>query len=178
MELEFRPLNASTAQDFVSFFDHLDYSYKPDWQVTPKLTIAMIERARRQGMDVTCDQYPYCATATTLSVNIPTWAFEGGFEAVPGLGFPHLEPFAADDDEAAEEEGDQHAENPRCQQHQKDRCHALPPEMAGAGFRGTQTPGAAYRRAIVADRRIAHAPPRIEKNQIAAVNTTVRATTV
>ena len=33
-------------------------------------------------MDVTCDQYPYCATATTLSVNIPTWAFEGGFEAV------------------------------------------------------------------------------------------------
>jgi len=32
MELEFRPLNASTAQDFVSFFDHLDYSYKPDWQ--------------------------------------------------------------------------------------------------------------------------------------------------
>ena len=46
------------------------------------MTIAMIERARRQGMDVTCDQYPYCATATTLSVNIPTWAFEGGFEAV------------------------------------------------------------------------------------------------
>ena len=61
---------------------HHKTCYKPDWQVTPKLTIAMIERARRQGMDVTCDQYPYCATATTLSVNIPTWAFEGGFEAV------------------------------------------------------------------------------------------------
>ena len=61
---------------------HHKTCYKPDWQVTPKMTIAMIERARRQGMDVTCDQYPYCATATTLSANIPGWAFEGGFEAV------------------------------------------------------------------------------------------------
>lgn len=61
---------------------HHKTCYKPDWRVTPKMTIAMIERARREGHDVTCDQYPYCATATTLSVNIPDWAFEGGFEAV------------------------------------------------------------------------------------------------
>lgn len=55
---------------------HHKTCYKPDWRVTPKMTIAMIERARREGHDVTCDQYPYCATATTLSVNIPDWAFE------------------------------------------------------------------------------------------------------
>lgn len=61
---------------------HHKTCYKPDWGVTPKMTIAMIERARRQGQDVTCDQYPYIASATTLSVNIPQWAFEGGFEAV------------------------------------------------------------------------------------------------
>lgn len=61
---------------------HHKVCYPPEWQVAPRLSIALIERARRQGLDVTCDQYPYRATATTLSVNIPDWAFEGGFEGV------------------------------------------------------------------------------------------------
>lgn len=56
--------------------------YKPDWRVSCKTTVAMIQQARRQGQDVTCDQYPYRATATTLSCNIPGWAFEGGFDKV------------------------------------------------------------------------------------------------
>lgn len=61
---------------------HHKVCYPPEWRVAPKLSIALIERARRRGLDVTCDQYPYRATATTLSVNIPDWAFEGGFDAV------------------------------------------------------------------------------------------------
>lgn len=61
---------------------HHKTCYKPDHRVTPHLTIAMMERARRQGLDVAADQYPYTATSTTLSANIPAWAFEGGFEAV------------------------------------------------------------------------------------------------
>ena len=70
---------------------HHKATHKPDWQVSCKTTIAMIERARREGLDVTADQYPYRATATTLSVNVPGWAFVGGFEALrERLGDPSL----------------------------------------------------------------------------------------
>ncbi|MBQ8589206.1 MAG: D-aminoacylase [Firmicutes bacterium] len=61
---------------------HHKVTCKADWRVSCKTTIAMIERARRQGQDVTCDQYPYSASATGLSSNIPAWAFEGGIDAL------------------------------------------------------------------------------------------------
>lgn len=61
---------------------HHKVTYKPDWQVSCFMTTAMIARARRQGQDVMCDQYPYRASATTLSVNIPEWAFDGGVPAL------------------------------------------------------------------------------------------------
>lgn len=52
------------------------------WQVHCKTTIALIEQARRQGLDVTANQYPYSASATTLDSNAPLWAFEGGVEGL------------------------------------------------------------------------------------------------
>lgn len=55
---------------------------RPYWQVNVHTTLAMIKQARRQGMDVTCDQYPYRASATSLTSNIPKWAFEGGMDAM------------------------------------------------------------------------------------------------
>ena len=61
---------------------HHKCTCKADWQVSVKTTIAMIQRARRQGLDVTCDQYPYSASATSMSSNVPAWAFEGGVEAM------------------------------------------------------------------------------------------------
>ena len=61
---------------------HHKVTWKPDWQVSCFTTTAMIERARRQGLEVFCDQYPYRASATTLSVNIPEWAFDGGVPAL------------------------------------------------------------------------------------------------
>lgn len=42
----------------------------------------MIEEARAQGLDVCCDQYPYSASATVLSADIPNWGFEGGMEGL------------------------------------------------------------------------------------------------
>ena len=42
----------------------------------------MIEDARKEGLDVTADQYPYCASSTTMDSNIPQWGFEGGMEAL------------------------------------------------------------------------------------------------
>jgi N-acyl-D-amino-acid deacylase len=41
-------------------------------------TLAMIDSARRIGLDIMADVYPYTATSTGLSVLIPTWAFDGG----------------------------------------------------------------------------------------------------
>jgi N-acyl-D-amino-acid deacylase len=41
-------------------------------------TLAMVDSARRRGLDVMVDVYPYTATSTGLGVLIPTWAFDGG----------------------------------------------------------------------------------------------------
>ena len=43
-----------------------------------KESVAKIEEARRAGVDVQADQYPYTASSTGLAVTIPNWAHEGG----------------------------------------------------------------------------------------------------
>jgi N-acyl-D-amino-acid deacylase len=45
-------------------------------------SLACLEAARAAGQDVTCDQYPYVATSTSLRTLIPKWAHEGGTEAL------------------------------------------------------------------------------------------------
>ena len=44
-------------------------------------TLGMVDSARREGIDVMVDVYPYTATSTSLAVLIPTWAFDGGDSA-------------------------------------------------------------------------------------------------
>ena len=41
-------------------------------------TLAMVDSARKQGLDVMVDVYPYTATSTGLGVLVPTWAYDGG----------------------------------------------------------------------------------------------------
>ena len=41
-------------------------------------SVAKIEGARRAGVDVQADQYPYTASSTGLAVTIPNWVHEGG----------------------------------------------------------------------------------------------------
>ncbi len=53
-----------------------------NWHSKVMEAVKLIEEARANGIDITCDQYPYTATATTLDSNIPPWAFEGGVSAV------------------------------------------------------------------------------------------------
>lgn len=43
-------------------------------------TLEMIEQARSRGIDVTCDVYPYTATATDLDAILPDWVHEGGIQ--------------------------------------------------------------------------------------------------
>ena len=42
--------------------------------------VAKLEAARREGLDVTCDVYPYHFSSTSLQAVIPPWALEGGAE--------------------------------------------------------------------------------------------------
>ena len=55
---------------------------KDGFRKSCKVTTSLIEEARESGLDVTADQYPYCASSTTMDSNIPEWAFEGGMEAL------------------------------------------------------------------------------------------------
>lgn len=72
---------------------HHKVTRKSVWQVHCKTTIALIDQARRQGLDVQADQYPYSASATTLDSNAPLWAFEGGVEKLLArLQDPELRP--------------------------------------------------------------------------------------
>jgi len=45
-----------------------------------KTTLKLIEKARAKGIDVTVDQYPYRAGATSLVTLLPPWAHDGGME--------------------------------------------------------------------------------------------------
>jgi dihydroorotase/N-acyl-D-amino-acid deacylase len=56
---------------------HLKMAGKPNWGKMRDV-IAKIEAARARGLDITADQYPYVAGATSLGANVPPWAHEGG----------------------------------------------------------------------------------------------------
>ncbi len=47
------------------------------WGASSK-TLAMVDSARRLGIDVMIDQYPYTASSTGIGVLIPPWALAGG----------------------------------------------------------------------------------------------------
>ncbi|MDB5242598.1 MAG: aminoacylase [Spirosoma sp.] len=62
---------------------HFKVASKPLWGKSPE-TIEMVEAARREGLDVTVDQYPYTASSTTISSLLPSWALADGDSAVLG----------------------------------------------------------------------------------------------
>lgn len=49
---------------------------QPQWGLSER-TLAMVDAARQDGVDIMLDQYPYTATATGLSILIPSWALAG-----------------------------------------------------------------------------------------------------
>ena len=60
---------------------HLKVSGKQNWGKMQQV-ISKIEEARARGIDVTADQYPYTASATSLGALIPPKYHEGGSEAL------------------------------------------------------------------------------------------------
>src|SRR5713101_6024731 len=59
---------------------HLKSAGRPNWGKMPQV-IAAIEKARAEGIDVSADQYPYIASATSLGATIPATYHAGGTDA-------------------------------------------------------------------------------------------------
>jgi N-acyl-D-amino-acid deacylase len=45
-------------------------------------SLALVEKFRREGVDVVVDQYPYDRSSTNLGITLPSWALADGVEAV------------------------------------------------------------------------------------------------
>jgi N-acyl-D-amino-acid deacylase len=59
---------------------HLKSSGRAHWPLFDE-AVALIERARADGLQITADVYTYAASGTGLNAEIPAWVQEGGFEA-------------------------------------------------------------------------------------------------
>jgi dihydroorotase/N-acyl-D-amino-acid deacylase len=62
---------------------HLKTAYKKNWGRMPEM-LRRIAAARRQGLKITADVYPYIAGSTSLSACLPPWALEGGTDQMIG----------------------------------------------------------------------------------------------
>jgi len=60
---------------------HLKVSGKRNWGRMPHV-LARIDSARAAGLDITADQYPYLAGATSLDASVPAWAHSGGNDSL------------------------------------------------------------------------------------------------
>jgi N-acyl-D-amino-acid deacylase len=69
------------AADIPAEIWHFKAAGAPQWGRMPHL-IQRIDSARAAGLDVTADQYPYTAAATSLDASIPQWAHAGGTDSL------------------------------------------------------------------------------------------------
>src|SRR5439155_20103384 len=60
---------------------HFKIDNKRLWGASAK-SIALIDKARREGVDVVVDQYPYDRSSTNLGITLPSWALADGAEKV------------------------------------------------------------------------------------------------
>lgn len=56
---------------------HFKTAYKKNWGRMPEM-LRRVAAARRRGLKITADVYPYIAGSTSLSACLPPWAQEGG----------------------------------------------------------------------------------------------------
>ena len=60
---------------------HFKLSGQQNWGRS-KETVPMIIQARKEGLDVTIDQYPYTASSTSLSTLLPDWVLADGQDSI------------------------------------------------------------------------------------------------
>ena len=72
---------------------HFKLSGQQNWGRS-KQTVAMIEAARKEGIDVTIDQYPYTASSTSISTLIPDEILADGQDSIKArLERPEIEKY-------------------------------------------------------------------------------------
>ena len=60
---------------------HLKVAGRANWGRMPHV-LRRLDSVRNAGLDVTADQYPYVASATSLDAIIPAWAHDGGTDSL------------------------------------------------------------------------------------------------
>ena len=60
---------------------HLKVDSPSRWGASAQ-ALALIDAARARGIDVQADQYAYTAASSTLGIRFPSWALEGGQDAI------------------------------------------------------------------------------------------------
>jgi N-acyl-D-amino-acid deacylase len=73
-------IEVARAADIRAEIYHLKAAGRANWKLFPE-AVAMVERARAEGLHITADIYTYPASSTGLNATIPPWVQEGGFEA-------------------------------------------------------------------------------------------------
>ncbi|WP_300601444.1 D-aminoacylase [Niabella sp.] len=76
---------------------HFKLSGQQNWGRS-KETVAMVENARKEGIDVTIDQYPYTASSTSISTLLPSEVLADGQDSVRArLQRPEVRKYVIDD---------------------------------------------------------------------------------
>ncbi len=58
---------------------HIKTAGERNWGKAEEVILSL-DNARRRGVRITCDRYPYIASSTDLDSILPSWVFEGGNE--------------------------------------------------------------------------------------------------
>jgi N-acyl-D-amino-acid deacylase len=74
-------INIGKAANIPVEISHFKVSGPANWGRS-KETLPLIEAARKEGYDVTIDQYPYAASSTNLGIRLPDWALAGGQDSL------------------------------------------------------------------------------------------------
>lgn len=72
-------LNIGRQADVPVHISHLKVTGHRNWQMTNEV-IEKLNSAIAEGIDLSCDVYPYFCSATSLTALIPPWAIAGGME--------------------------------------------------------------------------------------------------
>ncbi|CAN5503233.1 amidohydrolase family protein [soil metagenome] len=74
-------LNIAKAANISLEISHFKVGGQQNWGRS-KRTLAMVVKAREEGLDVTIDQYPYTASSTSLNTLLPEWMLADGDSTV------------------------------------------------------------------------------------------------
>lgn len=74
-------INIGKAANIPVEISHFKVGGKANWGRSKQI-IALVETARRDGYDVTIDQYPYTGSSTNLGIRLPNWALSGGLDSL------------------------------------------------------------------------------------------------